>query len=353
MISLVTTVLNDFSGISLFMEAMERQSRRPDEIIITDAGSTDGTKEYLDKNIQFENIPFRLKVNQIRGCNVATGRNAAISEAQGDIIVSTDIGCEWEAGWLESLILPLLKDSTLDLVIGSWSVKKENLSGEWALIEWALKGEQTLMAGDKSYSSSRTIAYRKRCWKALGGYPEDLSFAGDDAVLHYLVEKAEVPRMGVPIIGCYWHRHRDKRGFLNETKRYGIGDGEAGIRVKDFLFIGGRLGLEMAAICGTLGFPLLSPGPLSWIMSLSAGSVFLLSFGLRLFQLKPALQRLKTQDVPHPLWKLIVFTYKNKWVWTLSYLKGWIMGLFKCRDCRRRLRDMTPDRYRSRLNQQT
>jgi hypothetical protein len=40
--------------------------------------------------------------------------------ANARIQVPTDIGCEWDGEWLTSLVTPLLKDNSLDLVIGNF-----------------------------------------------------------------------------------------------------------------------------------------------------------------------------------------------------------------------------------------
>jgi hypothetical protein len=77
-------------------------------------------------------------------------------------------------------------------------------------------------------------------------------------VFHYLIEKAEVPRLGAPVVRCWWHRHEKLQAFFKEAYRYGLGDGEAGIRGKDVLLIGGRMVLE--AGCLVLGMVGLVPG---------------------------------------------------------------------------------------------
>ena len=43
------------------------------------------------------------------------------------------------------------------------------------------------------------------------------------------------------MVRCWWHRHEALPGFFKEAFRYGLGDGEAGIRKKDVILIGGRL----------------------------------------------------------------------------------------------------------------
>ncbi|MEM7457376.1 MAG: glycosyltransferase, partial [Planctomycetota bacterium] len=62
---------------------MKNQTRLPDEIVIVDGGSKDGTWEFL-KSYTFDN-DIQLVAIQDAGCNVARGRNIAIVNATNEI----------------------------------------------------------------------------------------------------------------------------------------------------------------------------------------------------------------------------------------------------------------------------
>jgi glycosyltransferase involved in cell wall biosynthesis len=346
--SVVSTVFNDRFGLERFFAAMAIQSRMPDEIVIVDAGSLDGSWELLQAESMRKDPSWNFIIFQEPRCNVARGRNLAIEAATCEIIISTDIGCNWDTEWIEGLVAPLEQNLKYDLVIGSWAVQKSHLSGPWALTEWALKGDQRLEATAESYSSSRSISYRKRCWEALGKYPEDLTLAGDDAVFHYLIEKAMVPRVGAPVVRCWWHRHTTLKGFLKEAFRYGLGDGEAGIRKRDVALIGGRIGMEMIALATVIIclLPIFPLGPWLGVLGfcLAAGSI-----ALKLLKMRGAVGRLRTEGVSYPLLRLVTFTYSIKLQWLRGFFIGLQRGAVHCRNCRRRLQDMTPTLYRQRL----
>jgi glycosyltransferase involved in cell wall biosynthesis len=344
-VSLVSTIFNDRAGLEKFFEAMAAQTRLPSEIVIVDAGSKDGTWELLLSEQSRPDRPWTMRALQEHRCNVARGRDLAIEAASGDVIVSTDIGCAWDPLWLEEMVLPLEKDPAVHLVNGSWAVERDDLHGPWAMVEWALKGEQKFVATATCHCSSRAIAYRKECWKALGGYPEDLTLAADDAVYAILVEKAEVPRVGAPEVRCWWHRHETLKAFFKEAYRYGLGDGEAGIRGRDVVLIGGRLAMEAGGlVLGLVGMLPGLPGFPWWGAGFLA--VALLSVGEKIFKLRGARRRLKGAGIDRPLGRLLVFTYGCKWHWLRGYTAGLKRGRIHCLDCRKRLAEMTPERYR-------
>ncbi len=347
MISLVSTIFNDRSGLVRFFAAMVAQTRVPDEIIVVDAGSKDGTWELMQAEAARTDRPWFFQALQEVRCNVARGRNLAIERASGGIIVSTDIGCNWDPEWVEELVAPLEVDAGVELVIGSWAVKRGEIQDPWTLTEWALKGDQRLEATAESYSSSRSIAYRKSVWEALGRYPEDLTLAADDAVFHYLIEQAVVPRIGAPKVRCYWHRHESLKGFFKEAYRYGLGDGEAGIRGKDVILIGGRLALEAACLVfGLVGlWPVVPFAPWPGIALLVLGAFSVLG---KVWKMWEASGRLRGDGVGCPVIRLLVFTYGTKWHWLRGYADGMWRGRVHCRDCRRRLWEMTPEIYRER-----
>lgn len=349
MISLVTTVFNDRQGVIDFFGAMEKQTVGPDEIVIVDAGSKDGTWEAIEQARSKADRPWKLTAEIKPGCNVAAGRNRAIRLSGGNIIVSTDIGCEWDREWMEELVRPLLQNPSVDLVVGSWAVKPEGLEGEWALTEFALKGEQVFSASDSIACSSRSVAYRKSVWRGVGGYPEDLTLAADDSVFNHLMEKAGVTFAPAPEVRCYWHRHNTLRAFFKEQFRYGFGDGEAGIRSRDMLFTGGRIIVE---ILGLLAVPvaLLAGGGLQ----LGAGLLFLValvSFAVRIRSLKGPARRLRELKVGHPLRHLLRFVYGTKLYWLAGFVKGHFRGNRSCRDCRERLASISPESYQARTKE--
>ncbi len=101
-VSLIAPVKNEAANARAWCESLARQTRLPDEIIVTDAGSTDGTLDILRDIADSSGIPFHVIVEP--GCNIARARNLAIAQATYPIIAATDFGCLPQNDWLENIV---------------------------------------------------------------------------------------------------------------------------------------------------------------------------------------------------------------------------------------------------------
>lgn len=335
MITVVSTVLNDKQGTQMFFEKMEIQTRQPDEIVIVDGGSKDGTWEFLErygKEGKLKLYPY-LKP----GCNVAQGRNLAIEKAQFELIASTDIGCEWDPEWLEELITPLEADQEISYVVGSWAVKPSSLVTPWAKAEYILKDRYIFVATPQSDATSRSIAYRKSVWSSVGCYPEDLTLAADDSTFNLLLKKYHFKAASAPLIRCYWHRFERLRQFVKESKRNFYGDGEAFIARKHFVLVGGRLALELLGLLSGILFLVMYYG--SFGQYIGIGGLFTTGFSFthRVVRFQTKSKDLQKMQVNFPLLRLLILDYLTK-IWGLwGYILGFIHGSKACQNCRQRL----------------
>ena len=220
MIAIVATVLNEGESIRRLMDSLCAQTRRPDEIVIVDGGSLDNTVTVLR---EYEGrLPLRVLVEP--GANISAGRNRAIAAAQGDIIAVTDAGVTLERDWLEHLTCPLLDDPALEVVGGFFR------ADPYTIFEAAL-GATTLPLEDEIKAetflpSSRSVAFRKRAWEAVGGYPEWLDFCED--LIFDLRLKAATPPFAFAPRAVAWFRPRTSlRSFYRQYYLYARGDGKA------------------------------------------------------------------------------------------------------------------------------
>ena len=111
-VSVVFTVLNEAQSLSRLLDSLAAQTRPPDEVVVCDGGSTDGTLPLLESEGR---LPLRI----IRrpGTNISQGRNAAIEAAAGEVITVTDAGVQLSPRWLEEIVAPF-EDARTQVVAG-------------------------------------------------------------------------------------------------------------------------------------------------------------------------------------------------------------------------------------------
>jgi len=220
--TVIATVLNEADSISGLLESLQRQTRRPDVVIIVDGGSTDGTVDILREWESAGKLP--LRVIEAPGANISRGRNIAISAAETEIIAGTDAGTRLEPDWLQNLIAPFEQDPPPDVVAGFFVADPQTV------FETAL-GATTLPAiddinPDRFLPSSRSIAFRKSVWEDLGGYPEWLDFCED--LLFDLWLREDGYRIAfVPHATAHFRPRQSLHQFFWQYYRYARGDGKA------------------------------------------------------------------------------------------------------------------------------
>jgi glycosyltransferase involved in cell wall biosynthesis len=223
-VSLILTVLNEGEHIRRLLESVSRQSRLPDEVVVCDGGSTDNTvaviQEYANR------LP--LKVIVAPGANISQGRNAAIRAASGDIIAVTDAGVWLEVHWLKELIgsLKFEVGSSPAMVAGFYKSDPQNV------FEVAL-GTTTLPdVGEidpaKFLPSSRSVAFRKEAWEAVGGYPEWLDYS-EDVVFDLAMREKFGAFAFAPKAVAHFRPRPSLAAFAKQYFNYAKGDGKANL----------------------------------------------------------------------------------------------------------------------------
>jgi glycosyltransferase involved in cell wall biosynthesis len=105
------------------LEALTRQARAPDEVIVVDNGSADDTRQVIE---QFNGrLPVRYFYEPIPGAGQA--RNLGIRHATSEILAFTDDDCIPDEDWLRFIELSFLRDPSIGMVAGKVTAK---LDGE-------------------------------------------------------------------------------------------------------------------------------------------------------------------------------------------------------------------------------
>jgi glycosyltransferase involved in cell wall biosynthesis len=220
-VSVIATVLNEGGSIRRLLDSLSEQSRPPDEVVIADGGSSDDTLSILNEVSQ--RGPLRLRVLSCPDTNISQGRNAAISAAQSDVIASTDAGVRLTSDWLHELTAPFADPSVQ--VVSGFFVPDPRSTFEVAM------GATVLPAVDeirptRFLPSSRSIAFRKSAWQAVGGYPEWLDYC-EDLIFDLELRDRFGPFAFAPRAAVRFRPRSTLRAFYLQYYRYARGDGKA------------------------------------------------------------------------------------------------------------------------------
>jgi glycosyltransferase involved in cell wall biosynthesis len=231
--TLVSTVFNEIKRIDQTISDLEKQLLHPSEIIVTDAGSTDGTYERLIDWKNNSNIS--ITILRKHKCNVAEGRNIAIRSAKYDLIVSMDFGCRFKPEWLAAMVKPF-QDTTVKVVGGGFEIIEKDQVTTAAKAAYVMTNGYSLeMDSPRFIPSSRSIAYKSDVFMQVGGYCEWLTLAGDDMVFGMCIRSLDIDIFKVKEKFVSWDRHQKAKGYIKESERYGLGEGEAKIYFIGFI----------------------------------------------------------------------------------------------------------------------
>ena len=220
-VSLALTVLNEGTYLHQLLDSIEQQTRPPDEVVICDGGSSDNTLSVIYE--YSHRLPIRILTRT--GANISTGRNTAIKAAHGDIIAVTDSGVRLAPEWLEQLVTPFGQEKVV-LAAGFF------LADAQTIFEMAM-GATVLPALDdinpaSFLPSSRSVAFRKTAWEAIGGYPEWLHHS-EDVVFDLRMRERFGNFVFVPTALAYFRPRESLKSFARQYYLYAAGDGHAGI----------------------------------------------------------------------------------------------------------------------------
>jgi glycosyltransferase involved in cell wall biosynthesis len=221
-VSVVATVLNEKEAIERLLHSLEKQTRLPDEVVIVDGGSRDGTLEILDG--WASTLPLRTLERS--GANISAGRNAAIAAATGDVIAVTDAGVKLEHNWLEQLVLPFERaGSPITSVVSGWFVADPKTAFETAMGATVLPHVREIKA-ETFLPSSRSVAFRKVAWEACGGYPEWLDYC-EDLIFDLRLRDLYGSFQFAPEAVVRFRPRGSLRAFFKQYYQYARGDGKA------------------------------------------------------------------------------------------------------------------------------
>lgn len=230
-VSLVVTVLNEAASIKSFLASVHSQSVMPDELVVVDGGSTDGTVEMI--HVFMASNPSLRIVCEIHPGNRSVGRNAAIALARNDIIAVTDAGTILDHDWLKHIIQPFIDTPTVSFV-GGWY--QPIIDTAWdASLAMVFGFDVHRVSEDSFLPSTRSMAFKKSAWYAAGGFDVSNSDSEDTPFSMHMRKVSEFAFAPSAIV--HWHLIRGYRRLYRTFERYARGDGQMHIWQRHYVFL--------------------------------------------------------------------------------------------------------------------
>lgn len=186
------------ADVDQLIESIGRQTRKPDEVIFVDGGSSDGTIEIL-RRVCEQDSHFRL-IEASRSLP-GQGRNIGVANAAFDWIAFTDAGNRLEPEWLEQLIEVAKADPETAIVCGNFEPIADSFFKQCAAIAYVpdrTARENGTVRGPFIASS----LVRRDVWHSAGGFP-DLR-AAEDLIFFEEIERKGFKFNWAPRATVHW-----------------------------------------------------------------------------------------------------------------------------------------------------
>jgi len=218
-VAVCITVKNEEKSISGLLDSLLGQSKKPEEIVIVDGGSTDKTIELIrhyqqkDSRIKFFGGEFSR----------AQGRNYAVEIVKTPIIAMTDAGCIPQKKWLARISEPF-KYKNVEMVAGFYKMMGDSPMQMAAKVFLGVTSRKF----DVSFlPSTRSIAFKKSLWESVGGFPENLPDTAEDTVFNEKVARTEAKIARVKNALVEWGMPDNLQVIITKMYNYAKGDAKS------------------------------------------------------------------------------------------------------------------------------
>lgn len=224
-ISICITVKNEEKFVGDLLSSLLDQTKKADEIVIVDGGSTDKTMQILR---HFAKKDKTIKILKAPNTTIAQARNLGIEVSRGDIIATTDCGCIAKPDWLQKITQPF-KHKSIGLVAGFYSMPYKNPVQEVAGVYMGVPPQR--FDPLTFIPSARSVAFRKSVWENVGGFNEKLERGGEDTDFFYKCVKSfvKIARVEEAIVEWKEIETMDIKDIAHKFFVYAKGDGQAKI----------------------------------------------------------------------------------------------------------------------------
>lgn len=213
----VTVIIPAFNAsATLFkcLEALEKQTFKPGEVIIIDDGSTDKTLEVLSE-LKTQNSKLKILKQKHKG--VSEARNLGAKKAQGQILAFIDSDCVPEKNWLKNIVAAL-SNLTVGAVGAGYSGGADNSFWQRFCYE-ELSFRRRKMNKFVTTALSNNMACRKNLFWEAGGFPKKYPVCEDMFLTYQISRKYKISWLKGN--GVKHHFKKSLKSFLKHQYFFG------------------------------------------------------------------------------------------------------------------------------------
>lgn len=227
-VAIVIPVLDEVENIGELLDDLRSQEQAPAEIVVVDAGSTDGTWELL---IARRAAWAELRLERIQAATPGRGRNEGIRIAEATVIATLDAGSRVGPTWLTALTSALGGEPYERVAVGvaeaDARTEFERATGWFTLHAFKPRDRPGLLQGTFLPAGRNGYCFARAAWARAGGYP-DFPW-GEDKIFLQRLRGAGLELVVAPDAIVRWRPRRSLVELYRQYARYGRGDAMAGV----------------------------------------------------------------------------------------------------------------------------
>lgn len=187
-VSVVIPTLNRLNDIKKCIGSLEKQDigAKEFEVIVVDGGSTDGTVQYLEKQVAISPVRLRHYTEKKKGAGVA--RNLGVGKSNARYIAFTDDDCMPEPGWLKKLVTGFPEDEKCAGAGGPiFSADKKNIISRYC--DYCRNCLSMEFNGKVIHIPTMNVLYRRSILLEVGIFDERIIITEDIHLSQKIIKK--------------------------------------------------------------------------------------------------------------------------------------------------------------------